>query len=153
MCGKATFAIAASSSSMNVASVTVIAMNQGLMPVLGTGRLSAVTGVTVSLMAMLSTLDSEETVRSHLFYAKLRKRDQSVPLPVQIGRCNDQGRTDQTANRSKSRSAIQSERLRRHFPLRPHERHRPSKGRHLSSLFEQGRIGNRGFRLRLAKGF
>ena len=58
MCGKATFAIAVSSNSMNVASVTVIAMNQGLMPVLGTGRLSAVTDVNVSLMAMLSTLDA-----------------------------------------------------------------------------------------------
>src|SRR2546427_2906832 len=104
MCGKATFAIAASSSSMNVASGTVIAMSQGLMPVLGTGRLSAVTGVNVSLMAMLNTLDAEETVRSHLFYAKIGKRDQSVPFTgAQIGRCNDQGRTDQTANRSKSR--------------------------------------------------
>src|SRR5438132_958090 len=82
MCGKATFAIAVSSNSMNVASVTVIAMNQGLMPVLGMGRLSAVTGVNVSLMAMLSTLDAEETVRSHLFYAKIRERDQSVPLPA-----------------------------------------------------------------------
>jgi hypothetical protein len=64
---------------MNVAKVTVMAMNHGLMPTLGAGSAKAVAGVSVvSLMASYAHLDAKETVWSHLFDAILWGKDQSV---------------------------------------------------------------------------
>jgi hypothetical protein len=51
MCGNDTFAIAVSSNSMNVASVTVIAMNHGFIAGLALGRLHELAGVNLSLIA------------------------------------------------------------------------------------------------------
>jgi hypothetical protein len=50
---------------MKVANVTVMAMNQGLIPTLGAGSAKELAGVKVSLMAFLALLDALETVRSH----------------------------------------------------------------------------------------
>jgi hypothetical protein len=57
-----------SRSSMNVASVTVIAINHGLMPTLGRERFREAVGVSVSLMNVLAVLDA--------------KRDRSVSIMV-----------------------------------------------------------------------
>jgi hypothetical protein len=53
---------------MNVASVTVIAINHGLMPTLGRERFREAVGVSVSLMNVLAVLDA--------------KRDRSVSIMV-----------------------------------------------------------------------
>jgi len=53
---------------MNVASVTVIAMNHGFIAALESGELHALAGVNVSLISTCPApdyFDAEETVRSH----------------------------------------------------------------------------------------
>src|ERR1700759_5031705 len=74
MCGRDTLAIAVSSSSMNVAMVTVIAIIRGFMATRGAGRLkAAAVGVSVSLMGY-RCLDADATVRSHTTMQGCHKR-------------------------------------------------------------------------------